>query len=128
MDRMHSQRGLRQARLNYVRLIHYGTSRQGEMEGSLRDHRGMWLRRAFMEIPRKKQSGHSREDNTVRAFLGEHGFFLSITAHANKDLINDFWLLGWHCILAGLGLAVFTHLSPRGVGGDQSPGTSSMLR
>lgn len=89
--------------------------------------RGRW--RALSEItgacgytelwknPRKRQSGHSREDSAVRAFLGERGFFLSITAHADKDLINDFWLLGWHFTLAGLRLAVSTHLSPRGWGG-----------
>lgn len=48
-DHTHSQRGLWQASLNCVGVIHHGTSRRVETEGSLRDHRVMWLPRAFGE-------------------------------------------------------------------------------
>ena len=65
-DHTHSQRGLWQASLNCVAVIHQGPSSQSETEGSLRDDGVMWCPE-LLENPRKRPShpeqGRERSEN-----------------------------------------------------------------
>ena len=94
-DHTHSWRGLWQASLNRLEVIHQDANRRGETEGSLRDC-GVTPRACGgpQEETAMPRAGKRRSKEPSTTLGRKHR--ASCLAPADKDLINNFLLLGWH--------------------------------